>query len=208
MLWRKHEAFLHVIDGAVEVLSFGRVSMMIVFAIHNIKVLNMAVSHVCHLMFIGWLGVNRRPMLPIVFWLRIKEREFFLTIRRRLINILKLVSILMISTTFIEKLLELGVIKMVIFTVCYMCSIIPRRTVVVLHSCFISPFAWTLTIRRLRFRHIFGWIPFLSYNLIQCLNFHSVGSYLIIVININVLLLILLFHLQKKTVSLYFNYKL
>lgn len=159
-------------------------------------------------MFIGWLGVNRRPMLPIVFWLRIKEREFFLTIRRRLINILKLVSILMISTTFIEKLLELGVIKMVIFTVCYMCSIIPRRTVVVLHSCFISPFAWTLTIRRLRFRHIFGWIPLLSYNLIQCLNVHSVWSYLIIVININVLLLILLFHLQKKTVSLYFNYKL
>ena len=73
MLWREHVAFLDVIDGLVEVLSFGRVSMMIVFAVHSIKIIYKAVSHVCDDMFTGGVGVNWRPMLPIIFRLRIKE---------------------------------------------------------------------------------------------------------------------------------------
>ena len=93
-------------------------------------------------------------MLPIIFRLLIEKREFFLTIRGRLKNILKLVGVLMITGTFVEKLLELSVIKMVIFTVCYMCSIVPRKTILRHLSLPLlsisSPSAWTLTIRLLR----------------------------------------------------------
>lgn len=199
MLRREHEALLYVIDGAVEVLSFWGVSVMIVFAIHNIEIIYKTVSHMCNLMLTRWISINRRPVFPIILWLLIKEWEFLLTIRRRLKNILKLVCVLMIVTTFIEKLLELGVIKMVIFTVCYMCSIIPRRTILrlSLSLLFTSPSAWTLTISRLlRKWQKIGRIPLLSYNLIKCLEFHSLWSYLIIIINL--LLLILLFHLKKQ----------
>ena len=122
---------MNVIDGPIEVLSLVLWSMVVVLAIHYVKILDEAIlNEVLQILLMGSWG-NRRPLLPVELRFLVKEGEISLAIGWCLVDVLELVSVLLTSTVFVKELFILRVVSGVIFGECHVSSVVPWRHVLV-----------------------------------------------------------------------------
>jgi hypothetical protein len=114
--------------------------MMIIFTIHNIKIVLKTILHKILQSF--WLRSrwDRRSLFPVILWFLIKEAIISLAIGRSLIDVFKLISVLVSTTIFIKELSVLRVITCVIFAESHVSSIIPWRHIVVFWG--FTSFSW------------------------------------------------------------------
>ena len=122
---REHETLVHIVDGSVEVFTFSFRSINIVFATHNLEVTAKLAFNIFSLIFVSRIRVNWLASLPIIFGFFIEEAVITDTIRRRFINILDVICVLMGSTSLVEIFLVLSVIAMVVLTISNISSVVP-----------------------------------------------------------------------------------
>lgn len=120
MLGRLHVRFMDVIVRPIKVFTPQRMSMVIVFAVHNAKVLSIVASYLFDTHSLWWFRMNWLAHLPIIFICRVEIVILFLAVRRRFINILELVGMLPLSTRLIKILFKVEMRFIIIFTWHYM----------------------------------------------------------------------------------------
>jgi len=120
---------MDIVDRFVEEFSFARVSVMIVFTIHDLKIINVPVSHIINYMLLRWIWIYRLSHFPVIFTLIFEETKVTVAVWWRFVDILKLVGVLMSSAIFIEEFSILSVISMIVLRKCYIRPIVPRRQV-------------------------------------------------------------------------------
>ena len=135
-LWRKQKALVNVVNRSVKIFSFQRVSINIVLAVHNVEVLHKATFHIILKVFFYWFWVHWGSLFPVVLRLSLKIVVSSLAVTWNFVDILKLISILLISTSFVEIFLILSVVSVIIFTVSHIGTIVPWW--VVLHVVYSS----------------------------------------------------------------------
>ena len=127
VLWREQESFMDVINWPIKILSFVSGPMVVVFAVHDLKVPDEPILYKVLQIFLLRSWWNWWSFFPVIFWLLVKKGEFSLAVRGGFVNVFELICVLLLSTILVEELLVLCVVVGVIFGKCHMCPIIPRR---------------------------------------------------------------------------------
>ena len=116
---------MYIIVRPVKVFTPQRMSMVVIFAIHNAEVFCVVASILFDTHSFWWEGMNRFAHLPIIFVHRVEIVILCFAVRRRFINVLKHVGVLPLSTRLIKILFEVEVWFIVIFTWHYMEVVVP-----------------------------------------------------------------------------------
>ena len=116
---------MHVVDWSVEVFTFCFRSIDVVFTTHNLEVSAELALNLFSLVFVLRIWVNRLPSLPIILGLFIEETVITDTIRRRFVNILDVICVLVRSAPLVEVFLVLSVVGMIVLTVSNISSVVP-----------------------------------------------------------------------------------
>ena len=116
MLGRLHVRFMYIIVWPVKVFTSQRMSMMIVFTVHNAKVLRKVTPNLFDALSLWWEWLNRFTHFPIIFARRVEIVILCFAVRRRFKNVFQLIGILFLSARLVKILIEVGVRFSVIFT--------------------------------------------------------------------------------------------
>ena len=116
MLGRLHVRFMYIIVRPIKVFTPQRMSMVVVFAVHNAKIFSIFVSNLLDSLSLWRERMNWFAHLPIVFVRLVEIVILCFTVRRRFINVLELVGMLPLSTRLVKILFVMEVRFMVIFT--------------------------------------------------------------------------------------------
>lgn len=116
MLGRLHVRFMYIIVRPIKVFTPQRMSMVVVFAVHNAKIFSIFVSKLLDTLSLWRERMNWFAHLPIVFVRLVEIVILCFTVRRRFINVLELVGMLPLSTRLVKILFVMEVRFMVIFT--------------------------------------------------------------------------------------------
>lgn len=125
VMWGPLKSLLLILNWSIEIFSFSFWSINIIFACHHLEVWGETTFNTFSYMSLWWFRINWLSSFPIKLNFGIEKMMISNTIRWSFINILKLIGILMLSTTLIEILFVLSMIAVIVFTICYICSIIP-----------------------------------------------------------------------------------
>ena len=123
----KFKSLFGIFYRSIKIFSFSFWSIKIIFACHYLEISCKGLFNIFCNVSLRWLRIDRLSSFPIILYLWIKEMVISYPIRWCLVNVLELIGILMLSSTFIEILLVLLMITVIILTVCYIGSIIPLR---------------------------------------------------------------------------------
>jgi len=129
VVWSPLKSLFRIFNWSVEVFSFRLWSINIVFACHYLEIECEIAFNVFSYVPLRWLRIYGLSSFPVIFNLWIEEMMISNTIGWCLIDVLELISVLMLSATFIEILLVLSMITVIVLTVGNIRSIIPSRYV-------------------------------------------------------------------------------
>ena len=116
---------MHVVDWSVKEFTFAFRSIDVVFAIHDLEVIAEPALNLFSLIFVSGIWVNRLASFPIVLGLFIEETVITGTIRRRFVNVLDVICVLMRSASLVEVLLILSVVVLIVLTISHISSVVP-----------------------------------------------------------------------------------
>lgn len=114
--WWKLETASDIVNRRVKVLSFKRMSIVIVLTIHRMKVVHETIFYEGLQELFVWLRIHRWSLLPVEFRCIHEDTIFFLTVWRSFVYVFEWINILLLPLLFIKILFVLCMVRMVIFT--------------------------------------------------------------------------------------------
>ena len=116
MLGRLHVGLMNIIVGSIKIFTPQRMSMVVIFAVHNAKIFCIVTSHFFNAHSLRRERINWFAHLPIIFVRLIKIVVLSFTVKRRFINVLKLIGMLSLTAWLIKILLVVEMRLCIIFT--------------------------------------------------------------------------------------------
>ena len=113
---REKKALLNIVYWLIKILTLQGVPIMIVLAIHRMKIVDETIFNEVLKELLLWIGVNWRPLFPVILCLLIELVELFLPVGWCLIDWFKHIGVLALPKLLIKILFVLCMVCMVIFT--------------------------------------------------------------------------------------------
>lgn len=122
---REDEALVHVRKRSIKVLPLVDWTVIVIFTVHHLEIWLESSLYLLNNIAFRRIWVNWLPSFPVVFVPFLEKAMISNSIAGHLVNILHLISVLVRSASFVEKLLVVSVIRPVIFRVGHMGPIVP-----------------------------------------------------------------------------------
>ena len=130
---------MYIVYGRIKIFPLRRMPVMVVLAVHHVKVLHISISNMFNFMLLTW--VNWRTMLPVVLASFFKITIVCSTVGRCLVQVFEMIRVLSLTHSFIEVFLKLLVKMCVVFAFSNVMTLVPCRRIKRFRRRLIS---WTL----------------------------------------------------------------
>lgn len=118
---------MYIVNGSVKIFSLRRMPVMVVLAVHHVKVFQISVSNMFNFMLLT--RINWRTMLPVVFAFLFEITIICNTVGRCLKQVFNMISVLSLTHLFIEVFLILRVIITVVLAFSNVMTLVPCRRI-------------------------------------------------------------------------------
>jgi hypothetical protein len=121
------KTLMNICNRFIKIFSLSSRSIDIIFASHHLEILSKCLFRFLKQLSFDRIWINWFSSFPIILYSFLKKIMFTYSVTWSLVNISKLILILWLTCFFIEKFLILCMIISIIFWICNMRSIVPRR---------------------------------------------------------------------------------